>query len=250
MNNMYESLNKFDSFTIMKAGRFDKPIFVQLQINERLYVRDPQLSELGQKIVAHSVIMIHDMGFEQFTFKKLAREISSTEASVYRYFENKHKLLIYLISWYWIWLSYRLGIETLRIEDPAEKLRIAIRLFCHTLPPLPNTRTPFDLTRLQQIVTNESPKAYLTKEVDADNKEGSFLGYKRFCREVAEFVRQINDTYTYPTALISTAVEAAHHQKYFSEHLPSLTEVSNGDKKEVAGFLEDMIFRVLQNMGK
>lgn len=229
----------------MAGSKFNRGITVQLQINERLYLRDPQSSELGQKIVLNSIKMVSKMGFESFTFKKLAKEISSTEASVYRYFENKHKLLIYVISLYWNWLSYRLSIETLRMEDPEQKLLIAIRLFCHTLGPLPNTRTPFDLIRLHHIVINESPKAYLTKEVDADNKEGSFLGYKRFCREVAEFVKEINPTYPTPTALVSTAVEAAHHQKYFSEHLPSLTEVSNGDKDEVASFLEDMIFRVL-----
>ncbi|MEL6256777.1 MAG: TetR/AcrR family transcriptional regulator [Bacteroidota bacterium] len=230
----------------MRESKSDRAIMVQLKINEQLYLRDPQSSELGQKIVLQSVHMISGMGFEQFTFKKLAKEISSTEASVYRYFENKHKLLIYLISWYWNWLSYRLGIETLRIEDPKEKLKIGIELFCHTLGPLPNTRTPLDLQKLQQIVNNESPKAYLTKEVDADNKEGSFLAYKRFCRVVASFVKEINSDYAYPTALISTAVEAAHHQKYFSEHLPSLTEVSKREKSKVASFLEDMIFRVIQ----
>ena len=229
----------------MEGSNFDRTISVQLQINERLYLRDPQLSKLGKRIVSHSVQLISEIGFEQFTFKKLAKGISSTEASVYRYFENKHKLLIYLISWYWNWLSYRLRIETLRVEDPKERLSIAIRLFCHTQGPLPNTRTPFDLVNLQQIVIDESAKAYLTKEVDADNKEGSFLSYKRFCREVSEFVGEINNNYPYPTALISTAVEAAHHQKYFSEHLPSLTEVSKGNKEELTTFLENMIFRVL-----
>ncbi|MEM6807245.1 MAG: TetR/AcrR family transcriptional regulator [Bacteroidota bacterium] len=159
------------------------------------------------------------------------------------FFENKHKLLIYLISWYWNWLTYRLGIETLRIQDPAEKLKIAIQLFCNALGPLPNTRTPLDLAKLQQIVKNESPKAYLTKEVDSDNREGSFLAYKGFCREVASYVYELNPDYNYPTALISSAVESAHHQRYFSEHLPSLTEVSKGDKEELAQFLEEMIFR-------
>lgn len=229
----------------MAIEKFDRTILVQLQVNEKLFLRDPQLSKLGRKIAENSVILIHEIGFEQFTFKKLATKISSTEASVYRYFENKHKLLIYLISWYWNWLSYRLRIEVLRIKSPEEKLRIAIQLFCHTLAPLPDTETPFDLTKLKHIVINESPKAYLTKEVDEDNKEGSFLAYKRFCREVATFAYEMNDAYEYPTALISTAVEAAHHQKYFSEHLPSLTEVSNGNKKEVAKFIEGMIFSAL-----
>ena len=37
---------------------------------------------------------------EEFTFRKLAQKINTTEASVYRYFENKHRLLIYILAWY------------------------------------------------------------------------------------------------------------------------------------------------------
>ena len=220
-------------------------IQLQLQINEKLFTRDPQQTELGKKIFVYSIRMISSLGFENFTFKKLAKEINSTEASIYRYFENKHKLLIYLVSWYWNWLSYRLAIEVHRVEDPRKKLEIAIEVFCHTLDPLPQTRMPVDLPLLHQIVINESPKAYLTKEVNEDNKEGSFLGYKRFCMEVAQFIKEYCSEYHYPTALISTAVEAAHHQKYFSEHLPSLTEVSGGNMEEIASFLKQMIFSVV-----
>ena len=60
-----------------------------------------------------------EIGFESFTFKKLAAKIESTEASVYRYFENKHKLLIYLVSWYWNWVEYRLDMEI--THPPAEQ---------------------------------------------------------------------------------------------------------------------------------
>ena len=66
----------------------------KVQINEGLFIRNPEDTELGRKILKHSVQMIHQLGFEDFTFKKLAEEIHSTEAGVYRYFENKHKLLI------------------------------------------------------------------------------------------------------------------------------------------------------------
>ncbi|MDH5608082.1 MAG: TetR/AcrR family transcriptional regulator, partial [Cyclobacteriaceae bacterium] len=41
--------------------------------------------------------MIAQIGFERFNFKKLSTTINSTEASVYRYFKNKHQLLDYLI---------------------------------------------------------------------------------------------------------------------------------------------------------
>ncbi|MEL7534487.1 MAG: TetR/AcrR family transcriptional regulator, partial [Bacteroidota bacterium] len=71
--------------------------------------------------------------------------------------------------------------------------------------------------------------------------------YKRFTRQVAELLTQLNPDYAYPRALISTAIESAHDQKYFSEHLPSLTEVSEGKKEEVKTFLTEMIFKTIQS---
>ena len=82
------------------------------KLNDHLYVRDPQHTALGQNIINKGVELIDRLGFEQFTFKKLAEEIGSTEASIYRYFENKHRLLHYLTAWYWSWLEYQIDYET------------------------------------------------------------------------------------------------------------------------------------------
>ena len=228
-----------DTHNLPPAG-----LSIQIVISEKLYLKNPQSTELGKRIIRSSIAFISAHGFETFTFKKLAEEIHSTEASVYRYFENKHKLLVYLISWYWTWLSYRLNLELFRLENPLEKLKRAIRVFCHTAGPFP-LPAPLDLEALYVIVINESPKAYLTHEVDEDNKEGAFLSYKRFCMQIASLVQEIKPSYPHPTSLISTAVESAHHQKYFSEHLPSLTEVSKGNKEEITEFLEDMILKTI-----
>ena len=81
-------------------------IRIQMQLNEKLYLRDPQDTKLGRKIIRHSILLIDEIGFEQFNFKKLAERIESTEASVYRYFENKHLLLVYLLCWYWEWTKF------------------------------------------------------------------------------------------------------------------------------------------------
>jgi len=51
----------------------------------------------GEKIILHSIQLIHKNGFEAFTFKKLAIDSGTTEAGIYRYFENKHRLLIILL---------------------------------------------------------------------------------------------------------------------------------------------------------
>ena len=76
-------------------------------MNEKLYLRNPEGTEIGKQIIKIGVNMISDLGYEQFTFKKLATEIGSTEATVYRYFENKHKLLIYIIDWYWAFIEFQ-----------------------------------------------------------------------------------------------------------------------------------------------
>lgn len=218
---------------------------IQIRINERVYLKDPESSVLGRKIVASGIQLVDQMGFEQFTFKKLATHIGSTEASVYRYFENKHKLLIYLMSWYWNWLEYQLMFSTNNIASPDERLSIALRVVSqpHLLG---NDDIHMDQAALHRIVVAESPKAYLSKEVDEDNKEGYFLSYKRLCKRIADIVREINPDYPSPTALISTLVESAHNQIFFAAHLPRLTELTRDNYDELTSFLVDLARRVLR----
>jgi AcrR family transcriptional regulator len=81
---------------------------IKLQVNEVVFNKDPDSSELGKKIIKGSIEMIFEIGFEEFTFKKLGIKIKSTEASIYRYFDNKYSLLHYLTIWYWRWMEYKL----------------------------------------------------------------------------------------------------------------------------------------------
>ena len=73
---------------------------VDLYLNEKLYVKNPQATEFGQSLLKNSITLIDEIGFEKFTFRKLATKLNTAEASIYRYFENKHLLLLYLINWY------------------------------------------------------------------------------------------------------------------------------------------------------
>ena len=70
---------------------------VKFAINEKIFLRNPENSEVGRLMVKKAIDLIYDLGFEQFTFKKLALDINSTEATIYRYFENKHRLLLYIL---------------------------------------------------------------------------------------------------------------------------------------------------------
>jgi AcrR family transcriptional regulator len=218
---------------------------IKIRVSKQLFLRDPDESSLGRNIIKDSIILIDKIGFESFTFRKLAEKIHSTEASVYRYFENKHKLLIYLISWYWNWVEYRLVFATNNIESGEKKMKIAINMLSSPVSSEDPNLAHINEIALHNIVIAESAKAYLTKEVDKENKEGSFSSYKSLCLRIVEFVKEINPDYQYPASLVSTVIEGAHHQKYFSEHLPSLTDAPKNDDKIIANFLSEMVFNTL-----
>lgn len=213
---------------------------LQFKMNEKLFLRDPEQSELGKKIISHSIRLIHDNGFESFTFKKLAEDIGTTEAGIYRYFENKHRLLIYITAWYWSWLEYRVAVYTSNISDPVNKLKRAIKLLATTVED--DIRTSHvEESILHQIIIAEGSKAYLTKKVSEDNKDHLFKPYKDLCGKIADIILECNPRYKYPRSLSSTIIEMAHFQVFFMYNLPSLTDFG-ADKKEerVVSFLEDL----------
>ncbi len=216
---------------------------VIIQVNERTYLKNPDSSELGKKIISNSVDMIDEKGFENFTFRKLALEINSTEASIYRYFESKHKLLLYLMSWYWAWMEYQLVFNLANISSPVERLKRAITLLTQQIRS-DNNKAVINEEKLHRIVISESSKAYLTKEVDQENKAGAFLGYKQLVARVSEIILEINPDYEYPHMLISTIVEGSHQQRFFADHLPRLTDVTKrGDA--VINFYKDLVFKAI-----
>ncbi|MCB0546547.1 MAG: helix-turn-helix transcriptional regulator [Phaeodactylibacter sp.] len=221
-------------------------ITIQMKLNEKLYLRDPQDTKLGRKIIQYSILLIDEIGFEAFTFKKLAEQIGSTEASVYRYFENKHLLLVYLLCWYWEWMKFRIDYNTMNIENPKQKLHIAISSIVDTTRR--NTSIEFvDEDVLHRIVVAEATKAYHTKEVDMENKHGFFLTYKALAKKISDIINEIDPSYPYPRALASTLLEMANNHIYFALHLPALTDISveNGDLSEVEKLLEDFAFGLL-----
>lgn len=221
-------------------------ITIQMKLNDKLYLRDPQDTKLGRKIIQYSIILIDEIGFEDFTFKKLATKIGSTEASVYRYFENKHLLLVYLLCWYWEWMKFRIEYNTMNIDDPKRKLRIALSAIIDTSKR--NTSIEFvDEDVLHRIVVAESTKAYHTKMVDKENKHGFFLTYKALNKTIARIISEINPDYLYPRALASTILEMANSHIYFALHLPSMTDITieNGDFSPVQKLLEDFAFGLL-----
>lgn len=224
---------------------------ISIVIGEKYYNKDPQSSELGRSIVSSAIELLDELGFEQFTFKKLAERINSTEASIYRYFDNKLKLLVYLTTWYWAWIEYMIDFKTYHIEDSEEKLKVILKIISH----VDENSGAFDLDglnlkALRRVVDTESDKTYLTKQVDEINKEGLFKGYKSLCHKIALIVEEINPDYAYSHSLISTILEASHQQAFFALHLPSLTEITtDGDvpiENQVYDFLYESVMKLIK----
>ena len=212
-------------------------------INPGLYSKNPNSSELGRKIVSASIELIDELGFEAFTFKKLGRQIGSNESSIYRYFDSKHMLLLYLICWYWSWVEYKLAFAVSNVDSPKVKLEEAIKILTKEVI-VDNSFSYINEVILHKIIIAESSKAYHTKEVDTENKKGYFKAYKRIVQRVSDLVIENNQNFEFPHMLISTVIEGAHKQRFFSEHLPSLTDTKKG-KDAIVNFYKDLIFKVI-----
>ena len=199
---------------------------LKISVPAKIYKKDPETSELGKKIIGQSITLIKDIGFENFTFKKLGVKINSNESSIYRYFENKHKLLLYLTSWYWAWLEYQLVIETFSVSNPKEKLTKAIDIVTRKIEEDSNF-THINETVLYKIIVNENSKSFLTKEVDTENKEGYFEIYKRLVIRLQEMILAIKPNYEYALSLSSTILDGSLHQHFLNEHFQSITNCKN-----------------------
>ncbi len=216
---------------------------LKIQVNEKIYVKDPETSALGKKIIQESILLIDEIGFEDFTFKKLGERIGSNESSIYRYFENKHKLLVYLCSWYWGWMEYRLAFSTSNISDPMEKLQKAIAIVTEIIEDDTATQH-INESVLNKIIIVQFTKTLLTKEVDEENKEGYFLVYKRVINRLIAIIEEVNPTYKYSKSLASSIVEGSLHQHFLKDHLTTITNC-NSDNSPTSFYI-DLAKKVLQ----
>lgn len=222
-------------------------IRIRMELNNKLFLRDPQDTKLGRNIIRYSILLIDEIGFEQFTFKKLAERMGSTEASVYRYFENKHILLVYLLCWYWEWMKFQIDFNTNNISDPCQKLRLAIATIVNTAKR--NATFEFvDEDILHRVVVAEGDKGYHTKEVDNENREGFFATYKSLAEKIASYISEINPGFAYPRALSSTLLEMSKDHTYFALHLPRLTDVKveEDNLEQVEQLLLDFAFGLIK----
>ena len=198
---------------------------LKISVPDKIYLKDPESSELGKRIVENSILLLDEIGFDNFTFKKLGSKIGSNESSIYRYFESKHKLLLYLSSWYWAWIEYQMVFETHNLSEPELKLKKGIQIVTRTIEK-DSRYSHINEVVLNKIIINENSKSYLTKEVDQENKDGYFIIYKRLINRLKEMILAVNPNYPFDSSLSSTIIEGALHQHFLKNHFPSMTNCS------------------------
>ncbi|WP_281846387.1 TetR/AcrR family transcriptional regulator [Olleya namhaensis] len=215
---------------------------LKININEKIYLKDPESSALGKRIVENSILLIDEIGFDAYTFKKLGAKIGSNESSIYRYFESKHKLLIYLASWYWTWLEYQLVFTTNSIDNTTAKIDKAINILTRTTT-VDSNFSHINEVILKRIVINEYSKSYLTKEVDNENKEGYFLVYKRLVTRLHDMILAIDSNYPYAFSLASTVIDGALHQHFLKDHFTTISDLKASDAP--TNYFKDLVFKTL-----
>jgi len=214
----------------------------KITIPEGVFIKDPETSVLGKNIITQGMELIHEMGFDGFTFKKLGTHIGSNESSIYRYFENKHKFLLYLSSWYWAWVEYNLVMETHSINDPKEKIIQAVTVLTRKIDN-DSSNTPINLVLIHKIMISEFSKSFLTKSVDQENEQGLFVAYKRVHSRLQGFIKVANPSYNFSASLANTILAGVLQQYYYKDHFPSLTDCS--DINEPCNYYINLIYKTL-----
>jgi AcrR family transcriptional regulator len=221
---------------------------ISIKVNENVFIKDPDNSELGRKILTQGIELIDKIGFENFTFGKLSKIIKSSEASIYRYFESKHKLLLYYASWYWSWMEFSIVFKIANIDSPHDRLVRTLKFLTQEIE-IDKSFSHINETKLNKIIINESSKVYHTIEVDSENRDGIYSGFKQLVSRVSEIILEINPDYPYSHMLVSTVIEGAHSQRYFAKHLPRLTNVIDGEDA-VTQFYTELVFKAIKSDNK
>ena len=172
--------------------------------------------------------------------------MSCTEASVYRYFENKHMLLVYLCSWYWDYLNYLIEIDTRNFSNPEKKLRIEIKTIVNSS----SAQSPTDFidqSKLHIVIAEHFFKAMFNITTSVTAKENLFANYRNLNYNLTSIVKEFNPKFKYPCAMASTIIKMSIDHSYYADQICSLTEITNCIKTKKYQ-IEEMINYFVQKL--
>lgn len=217
---------------------------INFEMAECLSSKNPIGSEIGQEILRKSSQLIVRDGIDLFTFKKLAIEIGSTESTIYRYFENKHQLLLYLTSWYWNLLEVKLAFITSNLHNPVERMDIALHFLSAPINELSATSF-LDENVLHQIVIRDSTKSINALGMTVKKNTEYLEAYINLVKRLSEIIHKVNSKYKFPSALAISLIETSHHQAHLQGILPGVSDL-DVNPKNVYKFLQQLAFTALE----
>lgn len=214
-----------------------------VHISSEAFVKNPISSELGIRIVQNSIVLMNKNGVSDFTFRKLALHLSTSEASIYRYFESKMQLLNFLSQLYWHEVKEIILEEIIGSNTSEEKLIKAIEIFCN--PNISSKQNSMvDMSELHQLIIQEGVTTNLWGESHQTDDHSS---QKRLIQYLSEVILSINPNYSYPKTLISTMIHTCHLQLLFCSHLPYYTDIPKGNLNSVVSFVSSLILSTIKN---
>jgi AcrR family transcriptional regulator len=213
---------------------------ITIKISSEIYLKNPKTSVLGQKIIIGSIELMSELGYEEFTFKKLSEHIHTTESSIYRYFENKHRLLLYLTNWFWLWQEYKIIQSALKEQTKESKIITAIHILCSN--EFDNELVDgIDVVNLNKIVKSDLTKHYF-KGYDTEKNQELYHGYYSICRRFAFLINNLVPNYKYPIALSSNLIEMIFFQRFLQRNIKDLTDL---EEEETEQYFVQTIFNIL-----
>ncbi len=214
---------------------------LKITVDEHLFIKDPADTAVGGKLLHCALELIGEDGFENFTFRRLANEAGTTEATVYRYFENKQMLFSYLVAWYWNSLHLQVLIRTRSIRNAEKKIDEIIRLLIQPVA-IPGDLYSGREQKLFRIVVHESPRIFAFKtDSTAEVGKARLHAYQRFINVFAAAIQEFRPAYPYPNMLAVAAAESAHLQLLIAEATPELTLPEMHRKNTLFQFLKTLI---------
>ena len=126
---------------------------------------------------------------------------------------------------------FSLFFRTNNLTDPHEKLEKLLRLLL--LLDLDDSFSgDIDIRALHTHGYPRSQKAYLTHHVTEDNRQQLFKPYNNFCQRIADIILAFRPDYPYAHSRASSLIETSHHQAFFMQNLPSLTDFKQANDSE------------------
>ncbi len=218
---------------------------LRLEVPAELFIKDPFSSELGAKIVEAAIQLINKIGYEDFTFKKLALSCKTTEATIYRYFHSKQQLLAYLCALYWSYTTLIIELEGEKLNSNSKKQLGSLLQILSNNVELKSLSNTLLIEELFRLVIKQWPKVN-----HLDGEQNTYLNdavnaYKKVTQLFANVLHTIQPKLRYSLVYADTIVMAIHNYALNSCREKEFTIDKKSFSKEIQKFSEQLTQKII-----